>query len=160
MNNLNSKVSRFFTGLIMFPLAFFMIYGSTLVGAEKIMIKFGFEVTSLGRLMMAIMLASGISLLLTGVLYFIFIKIFKVNKKTFMRRYHYTHLTFFYFSGLATVLLTIEPILLADNIITNSFNENWQFSTVILFLIISNYTIFNSVIINDDFSLFTRDNSV
>ncbi len=159
MNSLNSNVSKLFTGLIMFPLVFFVIYALTLVLAEKIMIISGYGISSLNRLIIAIILASGISLFLTCMLYFIFINIFKVNKKSFLRKYHYTHLVFFYISGLITVLITIEPILLADKLIMSSFNGNWKFSTVILFLIVSNYTIFNSVIINDDFSLLKRDES-
>ncbi|WP_313891679.1 hypothetical protein [Psychrobacillus sp.] len=156
MNNFNNKVSKFFAGLIMLPLVFFLVYALTLLLAEKIMNKSGFEITTLNRLIFAVVLASGISLLLTYMAYFILIKIFKVNKEFFMRIYHYTHLVFFYISGLITVLITIEPILLVENLITSSFGENWKFGTVILFLIVSNYTIFNSLIINDDFSLFKR----
>lgn len=152
-------ISKIFTKLFIFPLVFFFGYGLTLVGAENLMNLLGYEVNSLKKLIISIVMSSSISFIITIAWYGIVVRLFKSTKQSFIRRYHYTHLVLFYISGLFTALLTIEPILIEENLIQENFNENLKFSMLILFLTVTNYTIFNSIILNDDFKLTKKSNS-
>lgn len=138
-----------------------------------------YEVNSFSRFLINIIITSVMIFILTGVVYFIMVILGGVlerklnqetflnkppfvrkvlyyisnyiNENNFLRGYHYSHLVLFYISGLITVIITIESSLIEEGLLAKALDAKWKFSTLILFLAVSNYTFFNSFVINNDF---------
>lgn len=149
---MSEKVANFIMRRLSIPIFVFIIYGLAIVLSEKIFEKLGFINNNITSFIFIIVTSSILAFIFTFILHLFFKKI--IDELIFRRWYHYTHLLFLYISGLIVALSTIEPLLIEEKIITTKFSSNFHFTSLVFFIILSNYYIYNSIFINDDFKIF------
>lgn len=148
---MDDKIPKLITKIIFVPLIFFMIYAFVFLAGIHVVDKFETHDNVFLILGGGILLANIFALALTFLLYFIALKFW--NEVSFRRWYHYTHLLFLYLSGVVSAVISIESVLLNQKILQAPIDDNTKLIMVIFVIIISNYTIFNSLVFNDDFKL-------
>ncbi|WP_209992670.1 hypothetical protein [Paenibacillus rhizoplanae] len=142
-------MDKFVAKFFMIPFLYFVMYSLTFYYGAQVVDKLNTVNHPLRLLIAVVFVSSSLSLVLTFIIFFISKRIW--NELTFRRWYHYTHIIFVYFSGLMSVLVGIEPLLEKEKLLLTAIDDNFKFSLLIFFVIIANYSIFNSLILNDDF---------
>lgn len=115
----------------------------------------GFIQEDLYSIVLTIVLTSIISFLLTLLIHYFYQKNKFLNEMRFIRNYHGVHHIYLYISGLLGVISLLEPLLLEEKIIDVEFNSMLlSFAGIIFFVILSNYSFYNSFVINNEFLCF------
>lgn len=134
----------------------FFAYCFSLIAGEKLAV---YVIGDLGKssicmFVISIILASCIVFIFTLVIHYLYQIIPFLKEEQFVRIYHEVHLIFLYISGLFAVLTSMEQTLLREKMVSLPFNDTIKSaSLLIFFIILSNYSLYNSVVINNDFKL-------
>jgi hypothetical protein len=147
-------INGFISRLIMIPFLYFISYIFSFFCGIKGLEFFSMDQNEIRGIILCIFFSSVASFILLLIIYFISLRIW--SEQVFRRWYHYPHLLFLYISGLVTVVISIEPILLSEKVIKAPIDDSYKFMGVIFFVILSNYAIFNAVVLNNDLRLFQR----
>jgi|GEM_PF-5806688 len=142
-------------------LIFFIVYICCIIVGEKISsLLLNFNDNNIYSFISTIVCSSGFVFIVTLLIQYIFELIPILHVKNFHRQYHIVHLIFLYISGLLAVLCAMEPILIKEKILTNPIQgEVMPLAILVFFIILSNYTLYNSLIINDDLCLNNSDDN-
>ncbi|MCM3001283.1 hypothetical protein ACTHSJ_26245 [Paenibacillus cellulositrophicus] len=151
---MSEQVNRFFSRLLMIPFLYFVSYILSFYLGIKALELINVNQNGLRGLIIGILFSSLFSFTFLLIIYYISSRIW--SEEVFRRWYHYPHLIFLYISGLATAITSIEPILLNEKVITSPIDDSYKFMGIIFFVILSNYAIFNAVVLNNDLRLFQR----
>lgn len=149
---MSERTANFIFRRLSIPMFVFIIYGFTIALSEKVFNNLDFIDNNLTSFILVIITSSIIAFILTFILHLFFKKF--IDELVFRRWYHYTHLLFLYISGLIVALSATERVLIEEKIIATNFSNNFHFANIIFFIILSNYYIYNSIFINDDFKIF------
>lgn len=142
------RITAFLYKLFMIPFLYLMLYLLALYYGMNIIDYFEVKNNILENFAIGIFIASVIVFAITFLIYIITKKIW--NTSVFKKWFHFTHVTYGYISGLISVIVSIEPVLIKNQIITMPINDNYKIMALLFFIIISNYTFFNSFILNND----------
>lgn len=149
-----SLVNKVFSFLIVSLILFFMYCFSIVVGEDISTYLLDFSKDSIYSFIASIFCSSGFVFFITLLIHYIYQLIPILNIDNFYRQFHAVHLIYLYISGLITVLSVMEPILMEGKILGSPI-QGIQMAAAILvfFIIMSNYYLYNSIVINDDLYL-------
>lgn len=142
--------------IIFLAFIIFSGYCLSLVGGEKLAVYIAGDLgkSSIYMFVISITLTSCIVFTFTLVVHYLYQLIPFLKDEQFVKIYRGVHLIFIYISGLFAVLTSMEQTLLKEGIISLSINNDIKsISFLIFFIILSNYNLYNSVVINNEFKL-------
>lgn len=148
---MEDRIAKLITKVIMIPLFFFALYVMAFVIGIQIVGNWETKDNSIGIFVGTVIFTNIMAFLITYGIYSVFNRF--LNQTIFRRWYHYTHLLFIYISGVASAVISIESLLLNYKIIDSAIDDNTKLITIVFVIIVSNYTFFNAIILNDDFKM-------
>lgn len=148
---IHEKLASFLTKIIMIPIFFFLIYLLVFVLGVQLVGRFETKDNSIVILFGAIIVANIIAFGLTYLIHFIYKKCWE--EINFVRWFHFTHLLYIYLSGIASAVISFESILLKNKILTSSIDDNYKIVMFVFVVILSNYTFYKSLALDDDFRI-------
>jgi hypothetical protein len=145
------KITTFLYKLFMIPILYSILYILTFFAGNQIVNNFATKNNIIEILSLGVIISSIGAFTFTLLIYLITKKIW--SALVFKRWFHFTHIIFGYISGLIAVIISIEPILMKDKLITMPINDNFKITALLFFVIVSNHTLFTSLILNNDLQI-------
>lgn len=147
-------INTIFQGLIVATIIFFS-YGASLYVGDYVAKFIGLIKADIMQVIVTLLASTGFMFLVTILIQCIFqiIPFLKVEK--FIKYYFGVHLLFIYISGLIAILNVLEPLLLTNEIILEPLNSEVMMAfTFMFFLILSNYNIYNMIVLENKFGFY------
>lgn len=142
---------------IFMPVFIFIAYVISILLGEKVAILLGFETTNIFQFIVSIIMASCIAFLITLIIHYLYQLIPFLHEEQFIRSYHGVHLIFLYFSGMVAMLGAMEPLMIEEALIDSPFQDNiLAIAFLVFFVILSNYSFYNSLVINNEFKIIEK----
>jgi len=140
------------TGIVVIAYAYILQVGDLIA-------KFiGFNEITIYQFVVTIIYSSIVIFFITLVLNFLFQIIPFFTKGTFIRTFYGMHMFFLYVSGLLATIVSIQPVLINIGYLTSTIdNKTSQVFVLLFFIILSNYYIYDVIIIQNKLTLIKED---
>lgn len=150
-------INNIFQG-VMIIFMLIVVYFLCLIGGVHIAVFSGLYEPDIYQLTASIIFSTGIMFLVTLQIHYVFQKVPFLNEDNLIRYYFGVHLALIYLSGLMATISVLEPLLIKEGLIKEQLNsEMFVGATFIFFILISNYNIYNTIVLDNKFEYFKID---